>query len=117
MANVKDLIDGHVYGRGAAPRVLAGTILAHSGVSTISLELRRQYKGRCFAYEGVRERFQRAGCGHGSFFKVSGNSAFSYLLPSVLAPGRYVLDIEASDLAGNRTTLARGTSRVVFYVR
>ncbi len=117
VANVKDLIDGHVYGRGAAPRVLTGTILAHSGVSTISLELRREYKGRCFAYEGVRERFQRAGCGHGSFFKVSGNSTFSYLLPSALAPGRYVLDIEAADLAGNRTTLARGTSRIVFYVR
>jgi hypothetical protein len=117
VASVKGLIDGHVYGRGAAPRVLAGTILAHSGVSTISLELRRQYKGRCFAYEGVRERFLHAGCGHGSFFKVSGNSTFSYLLPSALAPGRYVLDIEASDLAGNRTTLARGTSRIVFYVR
>jgi hypothetical protein len=28
-----------------------------------------------------------------------------------------VLDIEATDAAGNRTTLARGTSRVVFDVR
>ena len=28
-----------------------------------------------------------------------------------------LLDIEATDAAGNRTTLARGTSRIVFYVR
>jgi hypothetical protein len=117
VASVKDPIDGHVYPRADAPRVLAGTILAHTGVSAVSLELRREYKGRCSAYEGVRERFVRAGCGHGSFFNVSSNGTFSYLLPSALAPGRYVLDIQASDLAGNRTTPARGSSRIVFYVR
>ena len=50
-------------------------------------------------------------------FKVSTAPSFSYLLPSTLAPGRYVLDIQATDVAGNRTTLARGTSRIVFYVR
>ena len=117
VASLKGLIDGHVYGRGNAPRVLNGTVLAHSAVSSVSLRLRRQYKRRCYAYEGTRERFVRARCGAGSFFKVSGTGSFSYLLPSALAPGRYVLDIEASDQAGNRTTLARGSSRVVFYVR
>ena len=117
VASLKGLIDGHVYGRGGAPRVLSGTVLAHSAVSSVSLQLRRQDKGRCYAYEGTRERFVRAGCGRGSFFKVSGSGTFSYLLPSALAPGRYVLDVEATDQAGNRTTLARGTSRIVFYVR
>ena len=34
-----------------------------------------------------------------------------------LPPGRYVLDIEATDVTGNHTSLARGTSRIVFYVR
>jgi hypothetical protein len=58
-----------------------------------------------------------ARCGEGSFFNVSSDGVFSYLLPSALAPGRYVLDIEAADVAGNHTTLARGTSRTVFYVR
>jgi hypothetical protein len=117
VADVKGLIDGHVYPRRDAPRVLNGTVLAHSAVSSVSLELRRQYRGRCYAYEGTRERFLRAGCGHGSLFKVSSNGVFSYLLPSALAPGRYVLDVQATDLAGNSTTLARGTSRLVFYVR
>jgi hypothetical protein len=38
------------------------------------------------------------------------------LLPFKLPAGRYVLDIEATDLAGSQTKLARGSSRVVFYV-
>jgi hypothetical protein len=56
-------------------------------------------------------------CGSGAFFKVSSTPSFSYLLPGALARGRYVLDIQATDAAGNRTSLARGTSRTVFYVR
>ena len=117
VADVTGLIDGHLYARHDAPRVLAGSILAHSAVSSIGLELRREYRGRCYAYEGMRERFLSAPCGQGSFFEVSSDGAFSYLLPSALAPGRYVLDVQATDVAGNRTTLARGTSRIVFYVR
>jgi hypothetical protein len=117
VAGTTGLIDGHVYRRGQAPKVLAGSILAHSAVSSVSLELRRQYRGRCYAYDGTRERFRSARCGTGSLFKVSANGAFSYLLPEALRPGRYVLDVQASDVAGNRTTLARGTSRLVFYVR
>ena len=111
------LIDGHVYKRGHAPRVLSGSVLAHTTVSSISLTLRRDYRGRCYAFNGISTRFVRAHCGAGSPFKVSNNGLFSYLLPSALAPGRYVLDIEATDAAGNRTALARGTSRIVFYVR
>ena len=117
VADATSLIDGHVYRSGHAPRVLSGTIPAHSPVSSVSLELRRGYKGRCYAYDGTTERFMSARCGEGSFFKVSSDGVFSYLLPSALAPGRYVLDIEATDVAGNRTTLARGKSRTVFYVR
>jgi len=117
VAAVAHLLDGHVYSRSSAPRLLAGSIAAHSAVSSVSLELRREYRGRCYAYEGTRERFLPSRCGHGSLFKVSGDSVFSYLLPSALAPGRYVLDVQATDVAGNRTTPARGTSRIVFYVR
>jgi hypothetical protein len=111
------LLDGHTYTRGHAPRVLSGNVLAHTTVSSISLTLRREYRGRCYAFDGVSTRFVRARCGTGSPFKVSSNGVFSYLLPSALAPGRYVLDVEATDAAGNRTALARGTSRIVFYVR
>ena len=117
VARASGPIDGHHYARGQAPRILAGTILAHSAVSSVSVELRRRYRGRCSAYEGIRERFLPARCGTGSLFRASSNAAFSYLLPTALPPGRYVLDIAATDSAGNRTSLARGTSRIVFYVR
>ena len=110
-------IDGHVYSRRHAPRVLAGSVLAHTGLTSVSIELRRSYRGRCQAYDGIRELFVSARCGRGSFFKVSTEPSFSYLLPSALPRGRYVLDIEATDVAGNRSRLARGTSRIVFYVR
>ncbi len=43
--------------------------------------------------------------------------SFSYLLPARLPAGRYVLDIRATDSAGNRTVLARGSTRTVFYVK
>ncbi|HEX5852745.1 MAG TPA: hypothetical protein VFY36_06615 [Solirubrobacteraceae bacterium] len=117
VADVTGPIDDHVYPRRSAPRVLAGTIAAHSAVTSVSAELRRRYRGRCSVYDGVRTRFRPARCGSGSFFKLSDGGVFSYLLPSALAPGRYVLDIKASDAVGNTTTLARGTSRLVFYVR
>ncbi len=117
VASVAGLLDGHRYPLGRAPRTLAGNVLAHTGVSTVSLELRRSYRGRCYAYDGVRERFASSRCGQGSFFKVATQASFSYLLPESLPPGRYVLDVQATDSAGNVTTLARGTSRIVFYVR
>jgi hypothetical protein len=110
--------EGHVFARQDAPRVLSGTVSTHSSVTSIALRLRRGYHGRCWAYSGSRERFLKARCGQGSFFHIaSGGDAFSYLLPARLPAGRYVLDVQATDSAGNRTKLARGSSRIVFYVR
>jgi hypothetical protein len=117
VADVSGLLEGHVYARHGAPRLLTGTIHAHSAVTSVSLELRRRDRGRCYAYDGTSERFRRARCGMGRFFKVASGGAFSYLLPAALAPGRYVLDVEATDVAGNHLALARGSSRTVFYVR
>jgi hypothetical protein len=117
VAELTGLIDGHHYRRGDAPRVLAGSVTAPSAVASISLRLRRTYRGRCWSYDGKRERFLRVRCRRGSFFRVAPTGdSFSYLLPSRLQPGRYVLDVEATDAAGNHTTLVRGTSRIVFYV-
>jgi hypothetical protein len=118
VADLTGIRDGHYYARKQAPRLLSGKLAAHASVTSISLRLRRTYGGRCWAYSGSRERLLRVRCRHGAFFHVaSGGDSFSYLLPFRLPPGRYVLDVEARDAAGNRSTLARGTSRVVFYVR
>ncbi len=118
VADATGIPDGHAYTRKDAPRVLSGTVSAHASVTSISLRLRRTYRGRCWAYNGASERLGHVRCGQGSFFQIaSGGDSFSYLLPSRLPPGRYVLDIEASDAAGNHTPLDRGSSRIVFYVK
>jgi hypothetical protein len=116
VAKITGLLDGHVYRHGHGPRLLSGQVLAHAPVAAVSLRLRRRRGARCFSFSGSREAFLRSRCGVGSFFKVSTSSSFSYLLPRPLPRGRYVLDIEATDSAGNHTELARGTSRIVFYV-
>jgi hypothetical protein len=117
VAKATSVGEGRVYTRAKAPRVLSGTVASHSPVTSVEMRLRRSYRGRCFAYDGTSERFVRARCASGSFFKVSSTPSFSYLLPGALAPGRYVLDLEAVDASGHRSTLARGSSRIVFYVR
>jgi hypothetical protein len=118
VAALTGIPDGHAYPRGEGPRVLSGTVSTHASVTSISLRLRRTHRGRCWAYNGSSERLRRVPCSKGSFFQISsGGDFFSYLLPSRLPPGRYVLDAEATDSAGNRTTLDRGSSRIVFYVK
>jgi len=116
VAHVTSVINGRHYKRGSAPRVLAGQASSQSTVTGVSLTLRRSYKKRCWTYDGVRARFAKGHCRSPKPFKVSSSGAFSYLLPSALQPGRYVLDVTGSDAAGNTIALARGTSRVVFYV-
>jgi hypothetical protein len=117
VAQIAGISEHHVFAHGHAPRLLTGTVSAHTPVTSVSIALRRAYRGRCLAYSGVRERFAHAPCGSARFFEVARTSRFSYLLPAALLPGRYVLDVEAADAAGNRTVLARGTSRIVFFVR
>jgi hypothetical protein len=117
VARTTGVSEGHVYPRGHGPKLLSGTIGTHAQVASVSLELRRSYRGRCFAYNGKIERFKPARCGQGELFNVGSAPSFSYLLPAALAPGRYVLDVQATDIVGNRTSLARGSSRIVFYVR
>jgi hypothetical protein len=119
VASATGVTEGHVYSRRDAPRTLSGKVSAQdSSVTSIALRLRRSYRGHCWAYDGSRARLRRAACGQGGFFKVaSGGDSFSYLLPARLPPGRYVLDIKATDAAGSQTALDRGSSRIVFYVK
>ncbi len=117
VADVTSIVNGRHYTRAAAPRLISGQVSAHSAVTAVSLSLRRSFRGRCSAFDATRGRFVKARCGSAPAFPAAKQAAFSYLLPGKLGPGRYVLDVQASDTAGNTLTLARGTSRVVFYVR
>lgn len=124
VASVIGLHEGGVYKRGAAPRLLQGSVSLHSAIRDVELRLTRRQRERggrhnCSYYDGITDRFRSMRCGaaHGRYFSIGAKASFSYLLPSALASGRYVLDIRAHDEAGNRSTLIRGKSRIVFYVR
>ena len=110
MAKATGLIEGHVYRRGHAPRLLQGTVALHGTLQDVKLRLTRTEGRKCSYYDGVTERFHAMRCGaaHGVYFSAGDNADFSYLLPEALPPGRYVLDIEATNTAGEHTTLARG---------
>ena len=123
-ASLLGLVEGHVYGPRQAPRLLSGSVNAAGAVGEVKLRLTRRWRTRagrvhCSFYSGVTDAFKgmRCGAGHGHFFSAGSKSSFSYLLPSALAPGRYVLDLEATNGAGERTKLARGSTRLVFFVR
>jgi hypothetical protein len=106
------------FSRRRAPRMLHGTVDPDpSGVSRVELSLTRSLHGHCSRYDTARERFRRARCGRRKYFNIGDAEHWSYLLPHRLKRGRYVLDALATDGAGNRDRLARGRSRVVFFVR
>jgi hypothetical protein len=106
------------FSRAKAPRTLSGTVAADpSGIAEVTLSLTSSRGGRCRSYSPATERFRAARCGRRTYFKVGESERWSYLLPKRLGRGRYVLDVIAADRAGNRDRLARGRSRVVFFVR
>jgi hypothetical protein len=109
------------FARGKGPRELKGrTDQDASGIKDVRLRLTRNDAGRCSTYDGTREAFKtmkRCGAARGTWFSVGDRSDWSYLLPSRLGRGRYVLDLQVVDRAGNAdSTLARGRNRVVFTV-
>jgi len=110
------------FAKGKGPRTLRGTVESDpSGLRDISLRLTRTDRGRCSAYDGARERFvklTRCGASRGRFFSAGDRADWSYLLPSALPRGRYVLDVRVTDNAGNvDRTLQRTRNRIVFHVR
>ena len=86
-------------------------------MKTVKLRLTKRLGKKCWYFSGRMERFRGTKCGRGPYFTIGDRADWSYLLPSRLGKGRYVLDAIAIDGAGNRTPLARGTTRVVFTVR
>jgi hypothetical protein len=107
---------GRRYARG--PRLLRGTASDdQSGVSAVKLSLRRRAGRRCSQWSGSRERFVGRSCRKAVFFDAGTGPKWSYLLPSRLPAGRYVLEVKAVDRAGNSPSrFVRGRTRVVFEV-
>jgi hypothetical protein len=117
LARLLGISDKQIFAKGKGPRTIRATAPDASGLAAVKLRLTTRVHGRCFYFSGRRTKFERTRCGRRFFFKVGEQQDVSYLLPKRLGPGRYVLDLAAVDRAGNRTALARGTTRVVFTVR
>ncbi|HEY4094839.1 MAG TPA: hypothetical protein VGM33_04985 [Baekduia sp.] len=113
--------EGKKYAKGKGPRQIAGHVATDpAGLADVRLRLTRNDHGSCTSYDGKKERFvkeKKCGATHGTYFSVGAKQDFTYLLPAKLGRGRYVLDLQVVDKAGNKTAqLARDTSRVVFTV-
>ncbi|HEY6890566.1 MAG TPA: hypothetical protein VI300_22370, partial [Solirubrobacter sp.] len=99
------------------PRELKGSFADLSGIKSVKLRLAKRAGGKCSYFSGKLETFRHTKCGTEKYFAIGDRADWTYLLPAKLGKGRYVLDAIAIDGAGNRTPLARGTTRVVFTVR
>jgi hypothetical protein len=118
LGRIAGIREGRRFKRTRAPRTLHGTVAPDpSGLRAVKLSLTRSAGGRCQLYSPSRERFRNSRCGRRVNFSIGDRADWSYLLPRRLGKGRYVLDVIAVDKAGNRDRLARGRSRVVFFVR
>jgi hypothetical protein len=114
------IAEGRHYRHGRGPRVLNGSVRADpSGIGTIRLRLTRQSHGTCQVYSPGRAALVSGACAiaKAAWFTVGPPTPFSYLLKKPLPSGRYVLDIEAIDKAGNvETVQVPGRTRIVFRV-
>jgi hypothetical protein len=120
LAAITGIADRQVFAAGHGPRTVRGRASDPSGLLMVKVRLTRDDHGRCSYFSGRKERFVPSRCGatHGFWFGIGDRADWSYLLPSRLSRGRYVLDVNAIDKAHNRDDLRRrGGNRVVFEVR
>lgn len=117
-AALAGIADHQRFPAGRGPRALTGHVdPGTDGLLAVKLRLTRRHKGRCQYFSGRLERLRDTRCGRAFWFAIGRQADFSYLLPSRLPAGRYVLDVEAIDRAFHRdASLERGRSRVVFTV-
>jgi hypothetical protein len=118
---IASITEGQRFAKGKGPRSLSGTVAGDpSGIADVRLRLTRNDHGRCQTFDGRSERMvalKRCGAKHGKWFSAGDRERWSYLLPARLGSGRYVLDVQARDRAGNVDTLLQRTrTRVVFIV-
>lgn len=119
-AALSGLKDRQVFPAGKGPRALSGTLAADpSGILMVKLRIHRRAGERCSYFSGRQERFRAIRCGvrNAKWFKIGDRADWSYLLPSRLPKGEYVIDVNAIDKAYNRDDAReRGRNRVFLRV-
>lgn len=108
------------FAKGKGPRTLAGKATDAQGITKVRIRLSRTNGKTCQRFDGKRERLvttKKCGAANASYFDAGTTGDWSYLLPSALAKGRYVLDVQSTDGTGNvDRKLDRGRNRIVFFV-
>jgi hypothetical protein len=113
IATIDGIRNGQRFSRRHAPRELHGTASDdRSGLWAVKIRLTRKFRKTCWYFSGTKERFLKRTCGKKHAFKVGDQTTWSYLLPSRLKRGRYVLDTYAIDKAFNRGAEQRVRFRV-----
>ena len=113
VASFSRLRNGRVFKRKRAPRKLEGSVTPDpSGLRSVRLSVLRKVGGRCWAFDGATERFERHRCGGHRSFRIGDRADWSYLMPARLGKGRYTLRAVALDNAGNDSS-----TQVVIRVR
>jgi hypothetical protein len=119
-ATIASIAEHHDFAKGHGPRTLSGTAAdPESGIRLVALRLTRTNRGHCSTFVASKGTFEGIHCGaaNGQWFRAGTGAAWSYLLPSALGSGRYVLDVRVTDNAGIFTTrLDPGLERAVFTV-
>ena len=91
-----------VFKRGRGPRKLEGSVTPDpSGLLSVRLSILRKADGKCWAFDGASERFERHRCGGTSSFRIGDRADWAHLLPKRLPSGRYTIRAAAIDKAGN----------------
>jgi hypothetical protein len=114
VAAIAGIRNHQAFSRKKAPRELHGTVSQDpSGLWAVKIRLTRKLGKTCWYFSGSKERFLERTCGKQYAFKVGDRADWSYLLPSRLPRGRYVLSTYAIDNAFNHGA----TKTVRFRVR
>lgn len=102
--------------RSSGPRILSGTVSDQgSGIESVSLRLRRKFRGSCYRYDFKDERFKR-GCRDGQYLQVGSSENWSYQLARAPRRALYRVDLRVVDKAGNVSAVHPGVNQFYFRV-
>jgi hypothetical protein len=97
---VQGIRAGETFTPTHAPRLLHGVARDPDGAA-VTLRLTRTVGKACTSFDGKRAAFRRCAKKPAPRFAAGDRARWSYLLPSKLTTGAYVLDVQATDSAGN----------------